>query len=200
MPEKPLVSVVMPVFNGEDFVEEAIASILAQTLFDFEFIIVDDASTDGTPEILAKIRDPRVSVIRNSENLESAASLNRAIDMAAGKFIAIMNADDICLPQRLALQVEFLQARSALAGCGTFVETLRAKVGLVALAMVLSAVHDFVLGPKVTTLAEGATPGGAPSPELIKARRKLIMLARANVAVILAVLVVAVMLGRGWPF
>lgn len=85
-------------------------------------------------------------------------------------------------------------------GDGTIVQTLRAKVGLVALAMVLSAVHDFVLGPRVTTLAEAGIPGGPPSPELIKARRKLILLARANLAIILAVLVVAVMLGRGWPF
>ncbi len=87
-----------------------------------------------------------------------------------------------------------------LTGGGTFVQTLRAKVGLVALAIVLSAVHDFVLGPKVTTLAEAASPGGAPSQELIKARRRLIQLARANVAIILAILVTAVMLGRGWPF
>jgi uncharacterized membrane protein len=89
--------------------------------------------------------------------------------------------------------------RELLTGEGTFVQTLRAKVGLVALAIALSAVHDFVLGPRVTTLAE-ETAGGPPSSALIRARRRLILLARANVAIILAILVTAVMLGRGWPF
>jgi copper resistance protein D len=87
-----------------------------------------------------------------------------------------------------------------LTGSGTFVETLRAKVGLVGLAIVLSAVHDFVLGPRVSALSEAAATGGPPSPALLAARRRLVMLARVNLAIIAAILVVAVMLGRGWPF
>ena len=83
---------------------------------------------------------------------------------------------------------------------GTLVQTLRAKVVLVAVAIVLSAVHDFVMGPRVTVLAEAASTGGPPSAALIQARRRLVLLARANVAIVLAILVVAVMVGRGWPF
>jgi glycosyl transferase family 2 len=107
----PAVSVVMSVFNGERFVSEAIDSILAQTYRDFEFIIIDDGSTDRTPEILANYgrRDGRISVHRRA-NQGRCLSLNAGINIANGKYIARMDADDISLPDRLEEQIRFMDA------------------------------------------------------------------------------------------
>jgi glycosyltransferase involved in cell wall biosynthesis len=105
------ISVVMSVYNGEDFLAEAIESVLNQTYKDFEFIIVDDGSTDSTPKILAKYQalDPRI-VIDSHENMGLAVSLNRAIDMAKGEWIARIDADDIMMPNRLEEQLRFIEA------------------------------------------------------------------------------------------
>jgi glycosyltransferase involved in cell wall biosynthesis len=104
------VSVVMSVFNGHAFLEEAVESILSQTYRDYEFVIVDDGSTDKTPEILAAYasRDERVRVLHH-ENKGRAASLNIGIGLAKGKYIARMDADDVALPHRLEEQVEFME-------------------------------------------------------------------------------------------
>ena len=107
----PTVSVVMSVFNGEAFLREAVESILAQTFTDFEFIIVDDGSTDRTAEILSDYakRDNRVCVV-TQENRGRAESLNRGIDLARAPLLARMDADDISLPHRLKEQVDFLNS------------------------------------------------------------------------------------------
>lgn len=101
----------MPVYNGEKFLGEAIESILAQTLRDFEFIIVNDGSTDGTSTILASYqqRDSRIRLY-HQENRGLIITLNRGLDLARGKYIARMDADDICLPERLATQVAYLDS------------------------------------------------------------------------------------------
>jgi GT2 family glycosyltransferase len=83
----PRITVILPVFNGERYVAEAIESILAQTCKDFEFLIVDDASTDQTSAILAGFGDPRIRVLRNDLNLGVARSLNKALRQATGKYI-----------------------------------------------------------------------------------------------------------------
>lgn len=108
--EFPTVSVVMSVFNGEEFLAEAIDSILNQTLRDFEFVIVDDGSTDGTADILSTyaLRDGRIRVVRHG-NKRLAASLNIAIGFAKGKYIARLDADDIAMPGRLQEQVAFME-------------------------------------------------------------------------------------------
>ena len=118
----PLVSVVMPVYNGEPFLVEAVESILAQSLQDFEFIIIDDGSTDRTPSILEHYRqsDQRVLILTHSKNQGIVAALNLGLDNARGKYLARMDADDISLPLRLEQQVDFLEANPeiGLLGCG----------------------------------------------------------------------------------
>jgi glycosyltransferase involved in cell wall biosynthesis len=105
------VSVVMTVYNGESHLVAAIDSILAQTFRDFELIVVDDGSTDGTARILAAVRqaDQRVRILENARNLGLVASLNRGLAEARGALIARMDADDVSRPHRLARQVEFLR-------------------------------------------------------------------------------------------
>lgn len=106
----PAVSVAMSVFNGQAFLREAVESILAQTFTDFEFIIIDDGSTDKTAEILSQYakRDGRVRVV-SQENRGRAESLNRGIELARAPLIARMDADDISLPHRLKEQVDCLK-------------------------------------------------------------------------------------------
>ena len=101
------VSVVMAVYNGELYLAQAVESILGQSFADFEFIVVNDGSTDRTSQILAGYRDPRLKVL-HQPNRGLAPSLNRGIRASAGTYIARMDADDISEPDRLRLQVEFL--------------------------------------------------------------------------------------------
>jgi hypothetical protein len=110
----PIVSVVMSVFNGQAFLLEAIDSILAQTFKDYEFVIIDDGSTDKTAEILAEYsrRDQRIRVHRH-ENKGRAASLNIGIEMSKSPYVARMDADDISMPNRLKEQVEFMERHPA---------------------------------------------------------------------------------------
>lgn len=114
----PLISVVMPVYNGGKYLQEAIESILNQTEGDFEFIIIDDGSTDGSPSLIEKYReiDSRIKVI-TQENRGLISSLNTGIDQAKGKYIARMDADDISLPYRFEKQVELLNNGGDICGC-----------------------------------------------------------------------------------
>lgn len=105
--KKPLVSVVMSVYNGEKFLREAIDSILDQTFKDFEFIIINDGSADDTLKIIKSYKDPRIVLI-SRKNKGLVASLNEGIEKAQGKYIARMDADDVSLPDRFQLQVEYL--------------------------------------------------------------------------------------------
>lgn len=114
----PAVSVVMSVFNGEKFLREAIDSILGQTFRDFEFLIVNDGSRDRTRSILESYRDHRIVTI-HQENAGLARSLNRAIRIARGEYVARQDADDVSLPHRLERQLEFLLARPDVALAGT---------------------------------------------------------------------------------
>jgi len=105
------VSVVMSVYNGDRYLREAVDSILNQAFTDFEFIIVDDGSTDSTSEILAgyATQDPRIMLVRNHENIGQTKSLNEGLARAQGEYIARQDADDVSLPERLSAQVAFLQ-------------------------------------------------------------------------------------------
>ena len=122
MNPKPKVTVFMTVYNGEKFLDECIKSILNQTLQDFEFIIVNDGSTDGSQGILNKYagKDSRIKIIQNRQNFGVPKSLNKAIRAAKGEYLARMDADDIALPQRLEKQVDFLEKHREffLIGCG----------------------------------------------------------------------------------
>ena len=108
---KPDISVIMSVYNGETYIEEAIESIIGQTYKNWELIVINDCSTDSTGEILASfaLRDERIKVHTNEVNLKLPASLNKAISLSAGKYIARMDADDICLPDRLEKQFKFME-------------------------------------------------------------------------------------------
>ena len=110
MPRRPLVTVLLSTHNDLRFLPEAVDSILAQTLADFEFLVIDDGSTDGTREYLEALRDRRVRVVHHASNQGLTRSLNRGLSAAAGKFVARMDADDVAMPERLARQVEFLRA------------------------------------------------------------------------------------------
>ncbi|MCL6622017.1 MAG: glycosyltransferase [Syntrophobacterales bacterium] len=105
----PGVSVVMAVHNGALYLKEAVQSILNQTYPQFEFIIVDDASTDATPQLLEEFTDCRITVLRNPTRIGLTASLNRGIAQARAPYIARMDADDLSLPERLACQRQFLE-------------------------------------------------------------------------------------------
>ena len=106
----PRVSVIMPAYNVEKYVGEAIESILNQTFPDFEFIIINDGSTDNTAKIVKEYakKDKRIKFIDNKENRGFIARLNDCLELARGEFVAKMDSDDISLPERLAKQVEYL--------------------------------------------------------------------------------------------
>ena len=106
----PLVSVILPVFNGQAFVSDAIESIRSQTFTDWELIIVDDGSSDGSLEICRRYEatDSRIKVFKNEENLGLAPTMNRLVSLANGKYVAIQEQDDISLRHRLASEVELL--------------------------------------------------------------------------------------------
>ncbi|PSF38063.1 hypothetical protein C7H19_06215 [Aphanothece hegewaldii CCALA 016] len=107
----PSVTVVMSVYNGEAYVAEAICSILEQTYQDFEFIIINDGSTDSTQMLICQYaeRDSRIRVIHHSQNMMLVYSLNHGLALARGKYIARQDADDISLPKRLEQQVNYLE-------------------------------------------------------------------------------------------
>lgn len=113
-------SIVMAVYNGERYLQEAIDSMLAQTFTDFEFVIVNDGSVDGTAELLDNQDDGRVVVINRRNNLGLAASLNEGIERAKNEYIARMDADDVSLPDRLEIQVRYLEANPEVGLCGTW--------------------------------------------------------------------------------
>jgi cellulose synthase/poly-beta-1,6-N-acetylglucosamine synthase-like glycosyltransferase len=117
------VSVVMSVYNGEKYLAEAVESILGQTLRDFEFVVVDDGSTDRTAEMLANYSrgECRLRVLRQ-ENRGRAEALNRGTEAASGHLIARMDADDVALPERLEKQAEFMKERPDVGLLGSGVE------------------------------------------------------------------------------
>ena len=106
--EKPKVSLIMKVYNGEAYLKEAINSILNQTYQDFEFIIIDDGSFDRSPDIVRQYTDERIRFLQNEQNMGLCATQNKAIQAARGEYIAVMDCDDISYKTRLEKQVAFL--------------------------------------------------------------------------------------------
>lgn len=117
----PLVSVIIPCYNAEKYVDSAVRSIINQTYKNLEIIVTDDCSTDGTFAILKKFatEDSRIKLYKNETNLKIVKTLNNMIQLANGKYIARMDADDISLPKRIEKQVEFLEENPDIAFCGT---------------------------------------------------------------------------------
>jgi len=121
--KRPIISVVMPVYNGEKYLREAIDSILTQTYTDFEFIILNDGSIDSTEEIILSYDDSRIVYVKNEKNLQIVKTLNKGIDLAKGEYIARMDADDISLPERFEKQMEFMEKNPDIDVCGTWYKT-----------------------------------------------------------------------------
>jgi glycosyltransferase involved in cell wall biosynthesis len=123
MSKNPKVTVLLPSYNGEKFISEALKSISDQTFSDLEILVINDGSIDGTLDILNKAKEPRLRIINNEKNLGLVASLNIGIDNALGEYIARMDQDDIALPERLEKQVKFMDSHNDVAACGTWVKT-----------------------------------------------------------------------------
>jgi len=104
----PRVSAIIAAYNGERFIRSAVESIVNQTFRDFELIVIDDCSTDGTVQILADLKDERLRVIRNERNLGIAKSLNTGLAVAKGEYVALQDHDDVSFPTRFECQVGFL--------------------------------------------------------------------------------------------
>jgi len=110
MDEQPLVSIILPVYNAERYIAFSIESVINQTYRNLEILIVDDASNDRSIELVQGFKDSRIKIVKNEQNSGISASLNKGLSLAIGKYIARMDADDICLPNRIETQVKFLLA------------------------------------------------------------------------------------------
>lgn len=124
MSSNPKITVLMPVYNCELYIKEAIESILNQTFSDFEFIIIDDASSDSTVSIIKSYNDTRIKLIEKPQNSGYTNSLNFGLSIAKGEYIARMDGDDISLPERFAKQVAFLDQNARVILVGTFFKTI----------------------------------------------------------------------------
>ena len=110
----------MPIYNCEAYIKESLESILNQTMTDFEFLIIDDASTDKTLDFIRSYNDPRIHLIEKRVNTGYTNSLNLGFKLAKGKYVARMDGDDISLPERFAKQVAFLEENSEVVVCGSY--------------------------------------------------------------------------------
>lgn len=135
---QPLVSVIVPTYNRAPFVEETLQSVLGQTFTDYELIVSDDCSTDGTLEILRQYRarhPDRIRLLEADENQGVASNVNRLLDEASGKYIAYLDSDDVWLPEKLSVQTTYMEARPECAmsfhDVDTFDSTTGRSVGLV---------------------------------------------------------------------
>ena len=124
MKQESLISVIMPVYNGEKYLSEAIESILNQTYRNFEFLIINDGSTDTSEEIICSYTDPRIFYLKNDKNRGLVYTLNYGISVARGEYIARMDADDISFPHRFEKQIEAFDIDSDLGLCGTWAKVI----------------------------------------------------------------------------
>lgn len=122
--KSPLISVIMPVYNAETYLAEAIESILNQEFTDFEFLILNDGSADRSIDIIRSYDDPRIIVCNSDVNKGLIFQLNRGIKTSRGKYIARMDADDISLPARLKTQIDFLENNPQYGLCGTWFKAI----------------------------------------------------------------------------
>jgi len=111
MPPSPLVSVITPAYNAARFIEETVRSVLSQSFPDFEMLVVDDCSPDETAAIVGRLaaQDRRVTVLRHPRNLGPAAAREAAIEAARGRYIAFLDSDDLWLPDKLEVQLRFME-------------------------------------------------------------------------------------------
>lgn len=123
----PMASVILPVYNNDKYLAKAIQSVLDQTFRDFELIIIDDASEDQSFEIANSFTDERIILLRNEVNKKLPATLNRGIDIARGKYIIRMDADDISINIRFQHQIDFMEAHEDIGVCGLWMKIIDAN-------------------------------------------------------------------------
>lgn len=125
----PALSVIMSVYNGERYLSQAVNSIVEQSFDDFEFLVVDDCSTDGTSALCGEYasRDRRIRVIKNDKNIGLTRSLNKALGLARGKYVARMDADDVSLPRRFERQLTYLDSNPSVGLVGSFYREIDCK-------------------------------------------------------------------------
>jgi hypothetical protein len=159
---QPQVSVVIPVWNGERYLKQAIESILAQDFADFELIVVDDGSTDGSAKVARSFADdPRVKVLTQT-NAGVVAARNAGLSAASAKFVAFLDADDIAKPTRLSKQLAYLQARPDVALVGSHITYFDDGKGLL-------RTQEFPIGaPAVALALEAGNPLAQPAVMLRK--------------------------------
>lgn len=124
MTQSPFISVILPVYNCEKFVSDAVQSVLNQTFSDFELLIIDDCSTDATVSIIQSFSDERINLIIKEKNSGYTDSLNYAISIAKGNYIARMDGDDVCLPTRFQKQIEAMESNEDVILCGTAIQII----------------------------------------------------------------------------
>lgn len=123
----PRLTVVMPVLNGDPFIEDAIRSVLAQTFTDFELLVISDGSTDQTVALVKRFDDARVRLVEHGDTKGIASRLNEGLDTAQGEYIARMDADDLSEPRRFELQVRFLDSHVDVDCCGARIRTINSN-------------------------------------------------------------------------
>ena len=124
------ISVIMPVYNAEKYLIDAIDSILNQTFINFEFLIINDGSTDKSKEIILSYNDKRIRYVENETNLKLIKTLNKGIGLANGKYIIRMDADDISMPNRFQEQFDFMELNQDVVLCGSFAEKFGIDKGI----------------------------------------------------------------------
>jgi glycosyltransferase involved in cell wall biosynthesis len=126
MNDTPKISVLMSVWNSEEWLRPAIESVLNQTFRNFEFLIMNDASTDGSADIIKSYKDERIRLIDREKNIGLQKNLFDGVNIARGEYIARMDSDDICLPERFAEQVKFMDENPNIGLCGSWYRTFGA--------------------------------------------------------------------------
>ena len=149
------ISILMPVYNAEEYVAEAIESTLKQSFGDFEFLIIDDGSTDNTQSIIRSYKDERINVITNEHNL--VKSLNLGLNKSKGKYIARMDADDIMHIDRLRMQYEIMEEEPSITVCGSWMRVfgedvheggiMKNGLGLIDFPLLLLMKENFIYYP-----------------------------------------------------
>ena len=165
----PLVTVLMPVYNAAAYIEDTICSILAQTFKKFEFLIIDDCSTDQSLNIIRSFSDSRIVVHSNEANLGQTKSLNVGLKLASGKYVAINDADDLSLPGRLEKELFFLERHPEYVVVGAssfimnkegrvfrrFIKTADEKKAAMAILYDTPVIHGSVMMRREAVLAQG---------------------------------------------
>jgi glycosyltransferase involved in cell wall biosynthesis len=130
------ISVLIPVYNAGDFIRETIDSVLCQTFSDFELLLMDDGSTDRSAEIIHSYSDPRIRYQLCPHDF--IATMNKGIEEARGKYIALIDHDDLMMPDRLQIQFDYMEANTDIAACGAYMQAF----GNGSYTMTVPAKHD----------------------------------------------------------